>query len=216
LKDTVCVAVAPVFEFIQIHLMSDVSEPPVDRLTYALSILVGDPCLQIGQGVYAACKDIKFIHSGDESSASVYDASLSTWLCDEACFFTLIKTDAHTLVYSHTNHVLYYATPQAQLAAACPVDTAVLCQFTVDSLSGEFTPRLLAFDILSHRGGDPAARGETLRALAVHLPGPLCCVQWVGPRLYLTSQFVAGLPHRANGAFVLTSDPLIVRPVSSI
>ena len=58
MKDTVCVAVAPVFEFIQIHLMSDVSEPPVDRLTYALSILVGDPCLQIGQGVYAACMDI--------------------------------------------------------------------------------------------------------------------------------------------------------------
>ena len=191
--------------------MADTAEPPVDRLTYALSILVGDPCIQIGQSVHAACTDINFIHSSGENGPP--DTTMSTWLCDEACFFTLIKTDAHTLVYSHTNHVLYYATPQAQLGAACPVDTTILCQFTVDSLANECVPRLLAFDISSHREGDPATRGEALRAHAVHLPEPLCCVQWVGPKLYLTAPFIAGLPHRAKGVFALTSDPLIVRVV---
>lgn len=193
--------------------MTDVAEPPVDRLTYALSILVGDPCIQIGQGVFTACRDINLINSdsGTDPRHEISDATLATWLCDEACFFTLIKTDAHTLVYSHTNRVLYYATPQAQLAAACPADTAVLCQFTVDSLASECTPRLLAFDVLHQQGGDPVARGEALRALAVYLPEPLCCVQWVGPKLYLTAQFIAGLPHHAKGAFALTSDPLSVR-----
>ena len=184
--------------------MGDASEPPVDRLTYALSVLAGDPCIQIGQEVFQACKDITFADADSLEGRQVSDSSLSTWLCDDALFFTLFKTDVHTLIYSHTNRVLYYATPQTQLAAACPVNTTVLCQFTVDTLPDGCIARLLAFDILLPIGTSVAGRGEALRALAVHLPAPLCCVQWVGPRRYLTGQFVAGLPHRTQGLFALT------------
>ena len=185
----------------------------MDRLAYALSILVGDPCIQIGAALHAACRRLRFA-SADEPP--VAETSVCTWLCDEALFFTLVKTDSGTLVYSHANDVLYCAAPCAHLSAACPVNTAILCQFTVDALPppDDSTPRLLAFDILS--ASDSAARGEALRSMAQHLPAPLCCVQWVGPRLYLTAQFTAGLPHRTKGGFALTADPLFVVPLSSI
>lgn len=193
--------------------MADASE---DRLTYALSILVGDPCLQIGPGMLTACGDLVFSDQESAGCSQVNEASLSTWLCDDALFFTLIKSDAQTLVYSHTNKVLYYAAPQAQLSAACPERSGMLCQFTVDTLPKECVPRLLAFDLLRPQGVDPAARGEALRALAVHLPSPLCCVQWVGPRRYLTPQFVSGLPHRASRGFALTLDARTVVRLSSV
>jgi hypothetical protein len=190
------------------------TEPPLDRLTQALSVLAGDPCIQIGQEVFRACKDICFKEfDGDGVSSS----SLSTWLCDEALFFTLLKSDAGTLVYSHTNGVLYYATPLAQLSAQCPLHTAVLCQFTFDSLPEGVIPRLLAFDVVAQQASlDPTQRGEALRSLALHLPTPLCCVQWVGPRQYLTGQFVAGLPHRTKGGVVLTPDSHSVVHLPSI
>ena len=190
--------------------MSEVFEAPPDRLTYALSTLTGDPCIQIGPEVHLACKDISFVDPGSVETSQISDSSLSTWLCDEAHFFTLIKADTGTLVYSHTNGVLYYAAPIAQLSAACPLGTAILCQFTLDSLPPPeaLTPRLLAFDVLQRH--DPVQRGEALRALAVHLPTPLCCVQWVGPRQYLTAQFVSGLPHKTRGGFALTEDPRFV------
>jgi hypothetical protein len=182
------------------------AESAMDNLTYALSILAGDPCLQIGQALLLACRDITLVDHTSSEGNQVTESSLSTWLCDDALFFTLIKSDTRTLLYSHTNKVLYYATPQTQLSPACPDNTAILCQFTVDTLPQESAPRLLAFDLLQPGGVDPAVRGEALRALAIHMPAPLCCVQWVGPRRYLTQQFVAGLPHRANKGFTLTPD----------
>ncbi len=194
--------------------MDCADEPPADRLTLALSVLAGDPCIQIGKEVYQACKDIRF--EGSDGHA-VTSSSLSTWMCDEAHFFTLIKADSGTLVYSHTNGVLYYATPLAQLSAQCPLHTAVMCQFAIDSLPDGDAPRLLAFDVVCQQpASDPAQRGETLRSLAVHLPTPLCCVQWVGPRQYLTPEFVAGLPHRTKGGVVLTPDSHFVVHLSSI
>ena len=194
--------------------MSEVSSAPLDRLTYALSILTGDPCIQIGKGVNLACRDISFVDLDSVESSQNPDSSLSTWLCDEAHFFTLIKVESGTLIYSHTNGVLYYASPSAQLSSACPMNTAILCQFTIDSWPPpeNLVPRLLAFDVLQPH--DPVQRGEALRALAVHLPAPLCCVQWVGPRQYLTSQFVAGLPHKTRGGFTLTKDPRFVMSLS--
>ena len=196
--------------------MRTMTEPPTDRLTYALSILAGDPCIQIGQGMQRACRELTLADPVGAESECPTDASLATWLCDEALFFTLIKEDRQTLVFCHSNGVLYYATPQTQLAVACPSGTSILCQFTVDSLPGECTARLLAFDVLSPKGADPAGRGETLRGLAVHLPTPLCCVQWVGPRQYLTSQFLAELPHKTSGRVVLTPDSLFLVLLPSI
>lgn len=183
-----------------------------DRLTYALSVLAGDPCIQIGPAMQLACRSITVteICAAESERERSAGASLSTWLCAEALFFTLIKADGQTLVFSHANRVLYHATPQAQLTAACPAGAGILCQFTVDTLPGECAARLLAFDILHSPEVDPTARGESLRALEACLPSPLCLAQWVGPLRYLTAPFVVGLPHPVAGVITLTPDPLLV------
>jgi hypothetical protein len=211
-----CCSYTPVWIYLNSHTASAMEDASQDRLSYALSILAGDPCLQIGPGILSACRDIVFADPESAECSQVTETSLSTWLCDDALFFTLIKSDGQNLVYSHTNKVLYYAVPQAQLSAACPDGCSILCQFTVDKLPQESVPRLLAFDLLLPRGVDPAARGEALRALSVHMPAPLCCVQWVGSRRYLTPQFVSGLPHRASRGFALTTDARIVAGLPSI
>ena len=126
------------------------------------------------------------------------EGAQATWLCENHVFFRLFRDLNSMLVYCHSNDMLYYASPTAQLSPACPVGTAFLCQFTVDSTEGSTTddrpseskdsePRLLVFGLLSCEPGTlPHARGERLRALAIHLQHPLCCSQWVGDARYLT------------------------------
>ena len=113
-----------------------------------------------------------------------------------------------TLLFSHTNEILYHASMDAQLPPSCPVGLCFLCQFTTDSNPEGNAPRLLAFDILPKLPLSPSARGDMLREMQPHLPHPLCCVQWVGPRRYLTRGFVAGLPHQIGGLVSLGGDPL--------
>ena len=179
------------------------------HLDHALSVLTTDLCLQVGSSIFSACRQVTHsdsVHVGQESYA--------TWMCENAKMFTLFKTHDSTLVFSHTNGVLYQSSPLARLSNECPVDTAVLCQFTVDTVeSGESEPRLLAFDIISQEPLSPELRGIRLRALAVHLPIPLCCAQWVGPRMHLSVDFVKKLPHRVSGMFVLGQDPAVLSAV---
>jgi hypothetical protein len=180
-------------------------------LDHALSVLTTDLCLQIGGSILFACRvttQSDAVHIGQES--------IATWMCENARLFTLIKTHDSTLVFSHTNEVLYHASPLAQLNHECPVDTAVLCQFTVDTMeNGDREPRLLAFDILSPSPTSPELRGARLRALAVYLPIPLCCIQWVGLRMHLSSEFVRRLPHKVSGVVVLGQDPLVFSKIES-
>ena len=180
-------------------------------LDHALSVLTADLCLQIGASILVACRV-----TSQSDSIYIGQGSTSTWMCENARLFTLIKTHDSTLVFSHTNEILYHASPLAQLSQECPVDTAVLCQFTVDTMeNGDQEPRLLAFDVISWDAASPEIRGARLRALAVHLPIPLCCVQWVGPRMHLSSDFVRRLPHKVSGVFVLGQDPLVFSKVES-
>lgn len=168
----------------------------------ALSHLAGDISLQIGPDVARLCRGAE-LHAG-----SAGQDTLTSWLCKDRLFFTLFKLGQGSYVYSHANKVLYHASPGAQLSPACPSGTGFLCQFTHDALPEGLVPRLLAFDLISDL---PAGeRGEALRAHAPHLPQPLCAVQWVGPRRYLSKDFIAGLPHAIEGILCYGDDPLRV------
>jgi hypothetical protein len=170
----------------------------------ALSILAGDVSLQVGQEILALCRPLA------PSPIQPEATDTATWLCRDPLFFTLFKThhSPSTLLYSHSNGVLYHASPQAQLSLGCPACTGFLCQFTRDALPEGAVPRLLVFDVVSQQAMAPPGRGDFLRALAQHLPQPLCTVQWVGPSRYLTREFVAQLPHAIGGLMRLGADPL--------
>ncbi len=172
-------------------------------LSAALHVLAGDLCLQVGYADRCRAFAISPLPS------VICPDAPSTWLC-HSHFFTLFrpKGGAGTLLFSHTNEVLYHASIDAQLSQDCPADLCFLCQFTLDSLPEGDVPRLLVFD-LSNITLPALARGEMLWGLQGHLPLPLCCVQWIGPRQYLSAEFISGLPHTIRGLVALGSDPLV-------
>jgi hypothetical protein len=157
-----------------------------------------------------------------KSDPKIEATALSTWLCKDAHFFTLFRpTGAEgTLLFSHTNEVLYNASIEAQLSKDCPADLCFLCQFTTDSLpDGCCAPRLLAFDVITARMDQqppPGTRGEILRVAQAHLPLPLCVAQWIGPRQYLSREFIAGLPHKIKGVFALGDTPLVAAALECV
>ena len=196
-------------------------------LALAIASVAGAPCLKISKEILGFCRPAAFV----DDICPPCEGAQATWLCENHVFFTLIRDLNSTLVYCHSNDMLYYASPAAQLSPACPIGTAFLCQFTVDSTGGSTPegrppesrdsgaslkttvqtsePRLLVFDLLScEPGTSPHARGERLRALSIHLQHPLCCSQWVGGARYLTKDFIARLPHAVHGTFRLGAEPL--------
>ena len=173
----------------------------LDTLSAALHFLAGDVCLQVGKDTLDKCNPIA-LNTTSEIQDS--EAALCTWRCKDAHFFTLFKSDDATLIYSHTNEMLYHASMQAQLAPICPKDVAFLCQFTFDSMPEGRVPRLLVFDVLCP--SPPVHRGEILRSMQC-LP-PICCVQWIGFSTYLSQDFFKALPHAISGILVLQTNPL--------
>jgi hypothetical protein len=182
----------------------------MDPLSSALHILAGDVCLRVGPAEVLNCRPFTAITAitATPGTAPTCPEALSTWLCKGGTFFSLFKSNTGTLLFSHTNEVLYHASIDAQLSPTCPVGLCFLCQFTTDSTPDGDVSRLLAFDILSE-SESPSARGEVLRGAQSHLPHPLCCVQWVGPRRYLSREFIAGLPHQIEGLISIGPDPLV-------
>ena len=183
----------------------------MDSLSVALQFLAGDVCLQIGKDTLAKCRPLTLSLS---PLPEIAEDALCTWLCEDTHFFTLFRSESDaTLIYSHSNEILYYASMEAQLASTCPKDIAFLCQFTFDSVPEGRFPRLLVFDVLTSPQNsiysNPAQRGEILRS-AQGLPQPLCCVQWIGFRRYLSPEFFSALPHPVRGVCVLGEDPLTV------
>lgn len=176
-----------------------------NSLSDALQYLAGEVCLQIGKDTLARCSPVTITPLPE-----IAEDSLCTWLCADSHFFTLFKASEadHTLLYSHTNEILYHASALAQLAPTCPKDAAFLCQFTFDTTPDGRVPRLLVFDVL--RQSPPTQRGEVLRSLWQCLPQPLCCVQWIGFARYLSSEFVAALPHAIQGIVALQHNPLLI------
>ncbi len=180
--------------------------PADDMLSAALHVLAGDVCLRVGPPVIDACRPLAI----PSSASLICPETLSTWLCDGAHFFTLFKPRGvgGTLLFSHTNEMLYYASVDAQLSHNCPEDVAFLCQFTMDSMPDGDVPRLLAFDVMCSPLPSSSVRGDMLRAMQIHLPHPLCIVQWIGPRRYISQDFIAGLPHKIKGVVALGVNPL--------
>lgn len=175
----------------------------MDSLSDALQFLAAEVCLRVEAGMLPKCTPITLTPMPE-----IAEDALCTWLCESAHFFTLFKADDCTLVFSHTNEILYHASAPAQLSASCPKDVAFLCQFTFDTLPEGSVPRLLVFDVLLPE--PPAQRGEKLRSLQHCLPQPLCCVQWIGYSRYLTREFIAALPHPISGIAALQRDPLVL------
>ena len=184
----------------------------IDTLSSALHFLAGDLCLRISGDYIRMCRPF-VVPKGDLTrDAEIDSKALSTWLCKDAHFFTLFRPNdtVGTLLFSHTNEVLYHASIETQLSKDCPPDLCFLCQFTTDSLPEGCVPRLLAFDVISCKNQQPPGiRGDILRGMQGHLPQPLCVVQWIGPRQYLSREFIARLPHRINGLFALGDDPVV-------
>jgi hypothetical protein len=177
-----------------------------EDLSLALSVLACDPCLSVGQPLLKVCKPIHLTCTDAPDS----DNDHATWLCAPRLFFTLIKHAQDTLLYSHSNQMLYFASAQAQLSPSTPDGTAFLCQFAMDRAQDQLEPRLLAFDLVStvpdpsgRQDSSPSARGAHLRSLTQHLPKPLCCVQWVGQPQCLTQPFRSALPHSSSGTLFL-------------
>ena len=179
-----------------------------DDLSHALSILAGDPCLSVGQPLVKVCSPIQLTCTEAPDS----DNDHATWLCAPRLFFTLIKHAQDTLLYSHSNQMLYFASAQAQLSPSTPDGTAFLCQYAIDKVQDKLEPRLLAFDLTStdpapdpsgRLDSSPSARGARLRSLTPNLPKPLCCVQWVGQPHCLTPEFLSALPHQSVGTLLL-------------
>jgi hypothetical protein len=174
-------------------------------LDEALSVLAADICVQIAPSIATVCRTLCTYSTPNTDTHC-------TWVCKDTNFFTLFKVDkSSTLLYSHTNEVLYYASMLAQLSPSCPLNVGFLCQFTHDSLPEGLVPRLLVFDIISPTALPAEARGDYMRALATHIPQPLCCVQWIGPRRYLSDEFIRGLPHEMQGILYIGDDPLSVK-----
>ena len=131
---------------------------------------------------------------------------VTTWMPKGSLFFTLVRTDAATVVYSHANDTAYYATDAARLSRECPVYTAFLAQWVEDREGAGIVPRLLVFDVADSSEKDPARRGERLRSLTGCLPRPLCEVQWAGVGSCLF-EFVKRLPHEVAALVALGKDP---------
>jgi len=178
----------------------------MDTLSEALHVLAGEACMHVGE--QAVCAPFNPLGAPTRPC----DTDLCTWLCADAHFFTLFQSSGHTLLYSHTNEIMYHASSQAQLPSSCPKEAAFLCQFTFDSLPEGRVPRLLAFDVMCV--GPANVRGDVLRGMQQHLPQPLCCAQWIGFPQCLSPDFLASLPHATQGLIVLQEDsshPLLLR-----
>ena len=160
------------------------------------------------------CLEVQTIHTDALQGPSILrdaihpENDLVTWLVEGGRFLILIQTARGTRVYDAQDDYLYYATPHAQLAPACPPGHAFLCQTVQDSPS---VARLLVTDLVSPRIECPSRRGEALRGLAHVLP-PLCHIQWAGKRTAL-ERFISegGVPHRVGGLVALRGPLSLVR-----
>jgi hypothetical protein len=147
----------------------------------------------------------------DQSSTATdpCHSNLATWICETRLFFTLftLSPGQRTYVVDNSRNVTYVASPLAQLAPQCPVNTAFIGQFTLDKVGdGKLEPRLLIFDVVSEQDcqvTSPVQRYEKLRNMEHFLPKPLCCIQWIGERHCMSKEFLRSLPHDIAGVMWL-------------
>lgn len=215
-------------------LSTTTSTIPINaNLEYSLYCMTSDITLCIQPALVKLCKAIKFSSSKIQQATTTTAAPTAppfyTWRALDAQFFSLVAFRGNTYVYCHENDMLYLASAMSRLSPSCPDETVFLGQFTVDTIDGVEEPRFLVFDIHSSnklpqpepRGepkGEPKEepketpqqqRGRLLRTLSVHLPHPLCVVQWIGQRRCLVENkdFISSLPHPVDALLCLQKSP---------
>lgn len=171
----------------------------------ALALACGPLCLQIHQAFPAA------LCGASVSVGAIHgEQDLVTWLARGARFYTLVQTPHGTRVYDHSDDLLYYAGPNAQLAPECPPQHAFLCQTVCDRQpSGPPIPRLLVMDLVLPAIESPIQRNEALRRLAHVLPR-VCHVQWAGHKQALEG-FLPTVPHDVECVVALRAPLQLVR-----
>ena len=173
----------------------------------ALALACGPLCLQIQPVLPAAMR------GATVAIGQLQASDLVTWLAKGARLYTLVQTGEGTRVYDHTDDLLYFASPDAELDRACPEGHAFLCQTVCDRQpSGPPVPRLLVMDLVAPAIESPQERNEALRKLAHVLPH-VCHVQWAGERQAL-EKFLPVVPHDVETVVALRAPLQLVRESS--
>jgi hypothetical protein len=167
----------------------------------ALLLTCGSVCLQVHQVLQKCTKPVSLkIETRREDGHF-------TWLVKDTHWFTLIKQGKQTLVYSHTNSMLYYASPNVQLTDACPDGHSFLCQVCIDRTpDGQDVPRLLVTDLVTPVIPEPQGRGSVIRSLS-HVFTQVCHIQWSGERQCLIG-FMPKIPHETSGVIRLGDEAI--------
>jgi hypothetical protein len=174
----------------------------------ALALACGALCLQIHSVLPLAMQGVSV------SVERIRPDDVVTWLAKSARFLTLVKTARGTRVYDHADDLLYYASPDAELARDCPEGHAFLCQAVCDRQpDGSLAPRLLVTDLVSPSIPCPRQRGEALRKLAHCLPHA-CHLQWAGDGQALQA-FLPSVPHDVETLIALRAPLHLVRESGS-
>jgi hypothetical protein len=171
----------------------------------ALALACGALCLQIHSVLPLAMQGVSV------SVEPIRPDDVVTWLAKSARFLTLVKTARGTRVYDHADDLLYYASPDAELARDCPEGHAFLCQAVCDRQpdNAQPVPRLLVTDLVAPPIACPRERGEALRRLAPCLPRA-CHIQWAGDGQALR-KFLPSVPHDVEALVALRAPLQLVR-----
>lgn len=129
-----------------------------------------------------------------------------SWIAQGGTWFTVVRYQRHTVVFSHDTQMAYYASPNVTLPVEMPDGYAFLCQATLDD--GQY-PRLLVLDLILPRHKDVEVRGNLLRSVA-HLFPPSMHLQWSGELEVLRKFLHKGLPHPVEAIVMLTEDPHVL------
>ena len=178
-------------------------DPHATSLERMLALCTTHPFVQICPSVFDQCVRLRL--SCADRAATRY----CTWRPAGSHFVTLIQHEGITLLYCHANDTVYYTQPCVRLQGTCPDGTAILGQWCEDSLDGQAHPRLLMFDVACKGSQCYKSRGAVLRDMAVHLPQPLCTLQWSGECSALRG-FLGTLPHQVECLLELGSDSFAI------
>lgn len=173
-------------------------------LARMLALCTTHPFVQVDLVLFDLCTRLKLACTGEQP------IGYCTWRPVGSHFVTLIKHNGITLLYCHYNDVVYYTQPCVRLQNTCPDGTAILGQFCEDNVDGQLHPRLLMFDVLSTSDPCYKSRGVLLRDLVVHLPRPLCALQWSGEASSLRS-FIGNLPHKVDCLLELGNEASVLQ-----
>lgn len=174
-------------------------------LSTALSFTCTDHFLQVHPLFNDVMQPMKIVtsHASIQPNTNEY----ASWMAKDAQWFTILKHNQQTIVYCHSNNMMYYASPNIQLHPHMPEGYAFLAQTCIDNNE---TPRMLILDMILPSIDDPKHRGEILRGLSQFFP-TTCHIQWAGDITALRKFLKNGLPHPVECVISLQKPLHIIR-----